>query len=233
LVALCLATGPPAARAAGGKTIAKAPSLKLGAVQRGSLYDGAFYSGYSVAYWNAPLLKGDRITIHTAAADGETPPCQILFMPGTDDINVSSTTPVLEPASASRDGSRDVQRFVASATGTYVLAMTNADIFLSAPLQCLDAPAGTPFTFKVTVHRGSGARSGSSGAKGDGRASKQHTYVVEPGESLWVIAQGLVGRPPGIAQIAFEVRRLWRLNATRIGSGSPDLIYPGQELRLP
>ena len=33
-------------------------------------------------------------------------------------------------------------------------------------------------------------------------------------------------------EIAFEVGRLWRLNAMRIGTGNPDLIFPGQELRL-
>src|SRR4051794_18888097 len=95
LVALCLATGAPAAHAAGARTIAQAPTIKSDAVTRGRLYEGAFYSGYSVAYWNAPLLKGDRITIRTAAPSGVTPPCQILFMPGTDDLNVGATTPLL------------------------------------------------------------------------------------------------------------------------------------------
>ncbi len=36
----------------------------------------------------------------------------------------------------------------------------------------------------------------------------------------------------GDAQVAVEVERLWQLNADRIGTGNPDLIYPGQELRL-
>jgi hypothetical protein len=47
-----------------------------------------------------------------------------------------------------------------------------------------------------------------------------------------VIAKGLIGEPDSIAQVAFEVGRLWHLNAERIGTGSPDLIYPGLELRL-
>ena len=124
---------------------------------RGQLYDGAFYSGYSVAFWTASLAKGDRMTIRTKSSGGDTPPCQILYMPGTDDLNVGATTPLLDPASQTRHGARDGQRFVAATqTGTYVLAMTNADIFLSGPHQCLDAPAGRPFTFTVTVaHRGS------------------------------------------------------------------------------
>ena len=55
---------------------------------------------------------------------------------------------------------------------------------------------------------------------------------MAPGQSLWVIAQGLVGDPFSIADVAFKVDRLWQLNADRIGPGNRDLIYPGQTLRL-
>jgi hypothetical protein len=241
MAALCLAAwalgGAPPARADGGQTIAQAPGVKPNAAVRGSLYDGAFYSGFSVAFWTVSFAEGDRISIRTKAPSGVTPPCQILYMPGTDDTNVSSTTPILDPASSTRHGSRDGQRWVATQTGSYVLAMTNADIFLSGPHQCLDAPAGRPFTFTVSVaHRGSGDGSDKKGGKGDGAASERSggapTHVVEPGQSLWVIARSVVGEPAGIAQVAFEVRRLWQLNAVRIGTGNPDLIFPGQELRL-
>lgn len=242
-VALCLAacvTG--SASAAGGKTIAQAPSLELNAPVRGQLFDGAFYSGYSVAFWTASFTKGDRITIRTSSSGGDTPPCQILYMPGTDDLNVGATTPLLDPAASSRDGTHDVQRFVkATETGTYVLAMTNADIFLSGPLQCLDAPSGRPFTFRVTVaHRGSGNGPDKKGGKEDQDADRRTgssggggaTRVVEPGQSLWAIAEGLFDGSASIAQVAFKVDRLWRLNAERIGTGNPDLIFPGLRLRL-
>jgi nucleoid-associated protein YgaU len=232
MVALCApACVAPAAGAQGARTIAKAPSIKRGALMRGRLFDRALASGFSVAYWNAPLLKGDRIKIVTNAG-ADTAPCQILYMPGTDDQNVDGQPPVLEPASATRDGGRDVQKFVATDTGTYVLAMTNQDIFLSSPIQCLSAPSGRLFTFKVTVApRGSGQTSEKKGGSGE-RAGGSATYVVEPGQSLWVIAQGLVGEPENIAQVAFKVGRLWELNASRIGSGNPDLIFPGLKLRL-
>jgi LysM repeat protein len=233
-VALCLAacvTGvSPAAGAAGGETIAQAPSLEFNQPVRGQLHDGAFYSGYSVAFWTASLVKGDRMTIRTRSSGDDTPPCQILYMPGADDTNVGATTPILEPTSQTRHGSSDGQRFVAATeTGTYVLAMTNADVYLSGPHQCLDAPAGRPFTFTVTVaHRGSVAPP----AKKGGEADHASTHVVEAGQSLWVIAQGIVGRPASIGEIAFEVQHLWALNTARIGTGNPDLIYPGQRLRL-
>lgn len=47
-----------------------------------------------------------------------------------------------------------------------------------------------------------------------------------------MIAESLLGEQANDAQVAAEVERLWQLNADRIGTGNPDLIYPGQELRL-
>jgi hypothetical protein len=236
MAALCLLGAAPAARAAGGDSIAHADGVLEGKPNRGSLFDSNFYSGYSASFWTVKLDEGDRISIKTKAKSGVTPPCQILYMPGTDDSTVGATSPILDPANASRHGSTDAQRWVATDPGFYVLAMTNADIYLSGPHQCLDAPSGSPFTFTVKVSRegaestsgqGSGSESGGGGVGSSGR-----THVVKPGQSLWVIAQGIVARPASIAEIAFEVGRLWRLNAARIGSGNPDLIYAGQELRL-
>src|SRR3954451_19897726 len=236
-VVLCLAVWlAPAARAYGVSTIAQAGGVTLNKPTRGSLYNTNFLSGYSAAFWAVPFTEGDRITIKTEAPEGITPPCQILYMPGTDDSTISGTSPILDPASTTRDGSIDGQRWVATETGYYVLAMTNDDIYLSGPHQCLDAPSESLFTFTVKVsHEGgeeSSEQSGGSGNGGGGVGSSGRTHVVKPGQSLWVIAQGLVARRAGIAEIAFEVGRLWRLNAVRIGTGNPDLIFPGQELRL-
>jgi len=235
--AFCLLGGASSARAKGGETIAQAYGAYVGSTpNRGSLYDSNFYSGYSAAFWTVQLAEGDHISVKTNAKNGVTPPCQILYMPGTDDTNVGATAPILDPAGASRQGSTDTQRWVATDPGYYVLAMTNADIFLSSPHQCLDAPSGSPFTFTVKVsHEGGGSaseQSGGSGNGGGGVGSSGRMHVVKAGQSLWVIAQGIVARPASIAEIAFEVGRLWRLNAARIGTGNPDLIYAGQELRL-
>jgi hypothetical protein len=246
LVACVAGVSPAAADNFGGKTIAEASFVDLNTTVKGQLYDGAFYSGYSVAFFSASFYKGDRVTIRTKSTGGTSPPCQIIYLPGADDLNVGATTPLLNPTFSSRDGSQDVQRFEPiPEDGGYVIAMTNADIFLSAPLQCLDAPSDRPFTFKVTVaHRGSGKRSDKQkGAKEDRSAdgpsstssapgSSATTRVIEPGQSLWTIAQGLVARQASIAEVAFKVGRLWQLNANRIGSGNPDLIFPGLELRL-
>ena len=73
----------------------------------------------------------------------------------------------------------------------------------------------------------SGASGGTSSAdRGAG------VHVVRPGESLWTIAEGLLGLDASATSIAAEVARLWELNRELIPSGDPDLIAVGQELRL-
>ena len=57
-------------------------------------------------------------------------------------------------------------------------------------------------------------------------------HVVQPGESLWTIAENRLGAGSSATNIAAEVARLWELNRERIPSGDPDLIAVGQELRL-
>jgi LysM domain-containing protein len=57
-------------------------------------------------------------------------------------------------------------------------------------------------------------------------------YVVQSGESLWLIARKLLGPSASPARIAREVDRLWELNKDRIGTGNPDLLMVGTKLRL-
>jgi nucleoid-associated protein YgaU len=57
-------------------------------------------------------------------------------------------------------------------------------------------------------------------------------HVVRPGESLWTIAEGLLGPDASPMSIAAEVARVWELNRDRIPSGDPDLIAVGERLRL-
>jgi resuscitation-promoting factor RpfA len=55
---------------------------------------------------------------------------------------------------------------------------------------------------------------------------------VQPGDSLWRIAARHLGSNATAAQTAQEVNRLWELNQQRIGTGNPDLIFPGQTLSM-
>jgi hypothetical protein len=56
--------------------------------------------------------------------------------------------------------------------------------------------------------------------------------VAGLGDTLWTIAADQLGGRSSSAAIAGEVNRLWMLNADRIGSGEPQLIEPGQRLRV-
>ena len=55
--------------------------------------------------------------------------------------------------------------------------------------------------------------------------------VVEPGDSLWAIAQERLGSEATPQQVAEETGRIYELNRGRIGE-DPNLIFPGQELML-
>jgi hypothetical protein len=65
-----------------------------------------------------------------------------------------------------------------------------------------------------------------------GKLAGQHVHVVRAGECLWMIAEALLPVGADTAEIEAEVQRLWRLNASRIGTGDPSLVYVGTELRL-
>ncbi len=74
-----------------------------------------------------------------------------------------------------------------------------------------------------------GRRQGMPGVTGRG----DRIHVVAPGECLWSIAYEEIGGNPPPAQVARLVNRLWELNRERIGTGDPDLLMAGTELRLP
>jgi nucleoid-associated protein YgaU len=58
------------------------------------------------------------------------------------------------------------------------------------------------------------------------------SYTVRPGDSLWRIAERRLGSRTTTTATAEEVARLWEINQQRIGTGNPDLIFPGQTLRV-
>ncbi len=60
----------------------------------------------------------------------------------------------------------------------------------------------------------------------------QTTTTVQPGESLWTIAQARLAPDPAPQRVALEVERIYALNQDRIGP-DPTLILAGQELLVP
>jgi nucleoid-associated protein YgaU len=69
-------------------------------------------------------------------------------------------------------------------------------------------------------------------ASTSGLAVPVRRVLVRPGDSLWVITARTL--PAGATDAAIDAgwRRLYRLNRTVVGP-DPDLIHPGQLLRLP
>ena len=64
-------------------------------------------------------------------------------------------------------------------------------------------------------------------------ASTGGWITVRSGDSLWRIAGRVLGADVGNAQIEREVVAIWDANAARIGTGDPNLIFPGQRIHLP
>src|SRR5215207_10063951 len=57
------------------------------------------------------------------------------------------------------------------------------------------------------------------------------TKLVEPGDSLWTIAQARLSPDAAPQQVAEEVGRIYELNRDQIGE-NPNLIFPGQQFFL-
>src|SRR5215217_5660211 len=57
---------------------------------------------------------------------------------------------------------------------------------------------------------------------------KTTTKLVEPGDSLWTIAQARLSPDAAPQQVAEEVGRIYELNRDQIGE-NPNLIFPGQQ----
>ncbi len=94
----------------------------------------------------------------------------------------------------------------------------SASYEVAAPLQpaASDAAGGQAVAVEATAQR----------------TGKARLHTVQPGESLWVIAERLLGPGAGAAAISAEIARLWELNADAIGTGDPDMIMAGTKLRL-
>jgi nucleoid-associated protein YgaU len=56
--------------------------------------------------------------------------------------------------------------------------------------------------------------------------------TVRTSDSLWTIAEGLLRDDAGVGEVAREWLRIEHANRGRL-AGEPDLIYPGNQLRIP
>lgn len=63
--------------------------------------------------------------------------------------------------------------------------------------------------------------------------SASGTVVVHSGDSRWSIARAHLGAGASNEAVEHMVVAIWNANAARIGTGDPNLIFPGQRLRWP
>lgn len=103
-------------------------------------------------------------------------------------------------------------------------SMSSRSTTYSAPHAAGPAPVVTP----ATRHEPTGR----DHAAPVSQPTSLATHTIAPGETLWSIARARLGAEASAASIASEVQRIWRLNARRIGTGSPDLVRPGERLLL-
>jgi len=85
---------------------------------------------------------------------------------------------------------------------------------------------------EVLVADATASRSDRTARRVERETEEPATYRVRPGDSLWRIAERHLGSDATVTATAQEVTRLWELNRQHIGTGNPDLIFPGQTLRM-
>jgi hypothetical protein len=91
------------------------------------------------------------------------------------------------------------------------------------------ATASAPSAVEETVATAAAATAPPSGQRA---RPGERSHVVLPGESLWSIADDMLGDKVSVARIAREVNRLWQLNSPRIATGDPNLLRVGTRLTL-
>jgi nucleoid-associated protein YgaU len=89
-----------------------------------------------------------------------------------------------------------------------------------------------PDVHLVTSEPAAGASAGRSGAAGSGGATRVASVVVHRGDTLWDIAARHLEPGANDARVAAEWPRWHAANRSTIGP-DPNLILPGQRLRIP
>jgi nucleoid-associated protein YgaU len=75
-------------------------------------------------------------------------------------------------------------------------------------------------------------RQSGAGAAAPARPAATARIEVRPGDSLWQLAAGLLPADADASAVASLCARLYHINRAVIGD-DPDLIRPGQRLRVP
>lgn len=166
----------------------------------------------------------------TPASPGDTPPVIAAApAPAAPTQPALPNTPSPAPASAARPS--PARRAHPKSTTSHQKVRTRVHRATPAPQPLAPEPAATQGAENI---RPAVAAPTLAPAGGDGRpiANSGAVHVVQPGESLWVIAADMLDGDASPARVAREVHRLWQLNQARIGTGNPDLVVVGTRLLL-
>lgn len=140
-------------------------------------------------------------------------------VPTTTDPPAASTDPAAIEGSPSEDP--------AAATGDPVPAPTEPPPVTQDPAPPASGPGGA-----ITESEDPGAATSPLSSAPRGPDAAGLVVHVQPGDCLWSIAASQLGPHATDPDIDGHWRRIYALNREVIGS-DPDLIYPGQTLRLP
>lgn len=171
----------------------------------------------------APDLRlGDRLVARNVPFGRATPYLKVA--PGV--YTVAATAPHSTDSVVSRSGVRLAPG--TSSTGLVVgTAGERARIVVFADRTLPAAPAHPP----RAAEKASAARPRATIAhRAPAAGHSAHSVAVHRGDSLWSIARRQVGAGASNERVQQEVRRLWAANARKVGTGDPNLIFPGQHL---
>jgi hypothetical protein len=172
--------------------------------------------------------------------------------PGTSLVRVIHGAPELGSPELTIDGKPAVKSlaytqatpYVPLAPGTHTLgAMRPGDSTPLVSAAMVNLAAGQSYSAVVLGTRGQrvrlikltdrGAPLTRPATPASPRTAAGTVVVVEPGDSLWAIARRLAGPGASNEAVYRAVVEIWDLNARGIGTGDPNLIFPGTRLRMP
>jgi hypothetical protein len=195
-------------------------------------------SGVSFGVYRAEAGKPgtDLIRVIHAAPELGSPQVDLDSKVVVNRLNYTQATPYLSVAAgvhslaAMRPGdtaplvSDKGVRFVPGAAYTAIVVGSRGQRLRVVTVVDRGAPLTRPATKSTKATRSKPAASA---------AVASRFVVVGRGDSLWSIARRILGPDASNAAVQQKLHSIWNLNARRIGTGDPNLIFPGQRLRLP
>lgn len=237
-------------------SIAFAQSTEWHSIRSGSFHWALTRGGRTLAHGTATVGTGayDIVVLEKGAAVSLGIYRTERGRPGTSLVRVIHGAPELGSPELTVDGKEAVHSlaytqatpYVALPSGTHTLgAMRPGD---SAPLVSgtVRLISGDAYSAIVLGTRGErvrvveltdrGAplvRHASSISLSAASGTAGNVVVVKPGDSLWAIARRLAGPGADNTAVQAKVVEIWDANAQRIGTGDPNLIFPGTRLHIP